>query len=118
MPKGKKWSLTDARKKKIIGLLRKQYTLEAIAESESITAHTLGGKLADAGLNIREIQNDGRKMLRTHLFNSIFNISKDSEKVRVGLEYLTKYPIADEETIDNSDNREIDIKIEILKELE
>jgi hypothetical protein len=96
MPTGKDWNLTDKRKEDAIRLLQDQYSITLIARIWGIDDYMLGQKLKKAGINYKEIQNDGIRLLKANMFAEVNKIDEADKKVKLSLDILKQYDKSDD----------------------
>lgn len=119
MAYGTKFNLTDKRERKVISMLKQQYTMTAIALHFGIHADTLVGKLKDAGINPGTIRNTGKLDMRAMVIGSIYSIKDDSKRSDAALRFLNQYPIVDEdEAVVDDKPTDSEILSKIRKELD
>ena len=118
---GHRWTMTKTRRDEIIKMLIEQHTVSTIALHYGITRQTMLRKLKKEGIDAKDIRNSGKQSLRHVLFKAISLIPDEDKKVKAGLDYLSRYPIVDDDDDDSNlaDDTKSDeaIRLQIINEL-
>jgi len=93
---GKEWNLTDKRKEEAIRLLKGQYNINLLAAHFNICRDTLWKKLKKAGINAKELQQDGIRVLRADLYSDLANIEDVKDRAKLTLDTLKHYDKSDD----------------------
>jgi IS30 family transposase len=88
---GKRWALTDKRRRYVLRQLELQMSVAAIALELDIEEDTLHRKLKEEGIDHRAVRTAGIAKLRKTTLQRIFNIEDDKDMATVALKYLAKY---------------------------
>jgi DeoR/GlpR family transcriptional regulator of sugar metabolism len=88
---GKRWALTDKRKKYVLKQLELQMSVSAIALELDVEDETLHRKLKEEGIDHRAVRTAGIAKLRKNCLQRIYNIADDKDMATTALRYLAKY---------------------------
>jgi len=114
---GYKWHLTDERRERVEIMLQNQMTLRAIARHYGISDVTLASALKRAGVNWKEVRNEGLHRLRSRVYGAIYEIDDPEKIVDSGLKFLKQYPIEEDSRDGSEDNARHSVVDEILSDL-
>ena len=104
---GKRWSLTDKRRKYVLKQLELQMSVSAIALELDIDGDTLHRKLKEEGIDHRAVRTAGIAKLRKNCLQRIYNIEDDKDMAMTALRYLSKY---DTEQIRDTDTVTVNVE--------
>jgi len=116
MPTGKEFRLTDKRRRDIISMLKKQWTVSGIAVQYGISHKTLSRLLKKEGIDVKAVKMSGLYALKAKTYEAIDEIDEADKRVNAGLSFLKQYPIPEDNT--GSDTATVNIDIAVNKVME
>jgi len=113
------WHCTDLRRVEVLEMLKKQWTVGALAGYYGINVKTFSKAIKKAGIDWRAVRLSGIGMVRSRLYDDITMIDEPKDRAVVALRYLERYDREEEVEVEESDTSNVDsITLRIMAELE
>ncbi len=120
MPTGTGFHMTDKRKATAIAHLKSQGTVGSLAVKFGITRKTLDKHLKAHKIDVKGLQLSGMDKLRQKAYLLIDDMDTSKEAFEASMKFLTRYEKLEDnsaDTIDDTEAKAIEVRLQILKEL-
>ena len=96
MGSGKRFNLTDKRKREVIRLLQQQYSITLIAQLWNISPDILGQRIKEANIDYKLQQSEGIRLLKANMFAELSDVDETDKRIKLTLDVLKHYDKSDD----------------------